>query len=105
MLDEMAIRQKLYDLAAVFKVHMKAKRYKQAKYCYDSARTVVVFNGMGDEVSSELFGLRGDRGTIIQEGMFQEMLVQKSYLETCVRAKENPENCLLCQKLFGREQP
>ena len=104
MLDEREIKQKLYDLAAVFKVHMKAKRYNQARYCYDSARTVVTFNCMGEDVSNELFGVRGDRGTIIREGMFQEMMVQKSYMETCVKAKENPENCLLCQKLFGREQ-
>ena len=80
MLDEWRIKQKLYDLAAVFNVHMKSRRFKQARYCYDMARTVVTFNEMGEEVSNELFGVRGEKGTIIQEGMFQEMMVQKSIL-------------------------
>lgn len=104
MLDEKAIKRKLYDLAAVFKVHMKAKRYNQARYCYDRARTVVTFNEMGENISNELFGVHGEKGAIILEGMFQEMMVQKAYSETCVKAQENPDNCLLCQKLFGGGQ-
>ena len=42
MLDSRGIEQKIYDLAAVFQVHMKAKRYAQAKYCYDNARGLAV---------------------------------------------------------------
>lgn len=98
MLESMVIKQKLYDLAAAFKVHMRAKRYVQAKRCYDNARLIAVFHGMEEDEKEKLFGVRGKRGEIMKEGLFQEEMVQKAYLETCVKAKQIPEDCVLCQK-------
>ena len=103
MLDSRGIEQKLYNLAAVFNVHMRAKRYAQAKYCYDNARSLAVDVELEQEKKDELFGIRGERGVILKEGMFREELVQKSYVETCVKAKQNPENCVLCQKRIRGE--
>ena len=78
MLENRVIEQKLCDLAAVFDVHMKAKRYAQAKRCYDNARLVAVFNGLEEEKKDLLFGIWGTRGEIIKEGLFKEELVQKA---------------------------
>ena len=103
MLDSKGIEQKLYNLAAVFNVHMKTKRYAQAKYCYDKARMMAVEVGLEQEKKDELFGIRGSRGVIVKEGLFKEELVQKSYVETCIKAKKNPENCVLCQKRIRGE--
>lgn len=98
MLDSRAIEQKIFNLAAVFNVHMKAKRYAQAKYCYDRARSLAVEVELEEEKKDQLFGVRGNRGLIIKEGLFKEELVQKAYVETCVKAKQAPENCVLCQE-------
>lgn len=102
MLDERGIERKLYDLAAVFKSHMSAKRYPQAKYCYDKARILATETELEERKKEELFGIIGNRGEIIKEGLFRVKLVQKAFEECCVKAKENPENCILCQeKLRG----
>lgn len=103
MLDSRAIEQKIYNLAAVFEVHMKAKRYAQAKYCYDKARGLAVSVELEQEQKDQLFGIRGNRGQIIKEGLFKEELVMKAYLETCIKAKKEPENCILCQKRIRGE--
>lgn len=100
MLESREIEKKLYDMAAIFKVHMRAKRYSQAKYVYDRARDLAVSVELEEEKRAELFGRRGERGVILREGLFNEELVQKAFLETCVKAKEKPEECILCQKLF-----
>ena len=98
MLDSRGIEQKIYDLVAVFHTHMKAKRYAQAKYCYDKARGLSVAVELEQEKKDQLFGVRGNRGEIIKEGLFKEELVMKAYVETCVKAKQAPENCDLCQQ-------
>lgn len=103
MLDSKGIEQKLHHLAAVFNAHMRQKRYTQAKYCYDKARLLAVEVELEPEKKEELFGIRGTRGMIVKEGLFREELVQKSYLETCIKAKQNPENCVLCQKRIRGE--
>lgn len=103
MLDSRGIEQKLYNLAAVFRAHMKAKRYPQAKYCYDKARALAVDVELEQEKKDQLFGIRGNRGEIVKEGLFQEDLVMKAYVETCVKAKQEPENCMLCQKRIRGE--
>lgn len=103
MLDSRGIEQKLYDLAAVFQVHMKAKRYAQAKYCYDNARGLAVDVELEQEKKEQLFGIRGNRGEILKEGLFKEEMVMKAYLETCIKAKQEPEDCVLCQKRIRGE--
>lgn len=103
MLDSRGIERKIYDMAIVFQAHMKAKRYAQAKYCYDKARGLAVDVELEQEKKDELFGIRGNRGEIIKEGLFKEELVSKAFIETCVKAKQNPENCMLCQKRIRGE--
>lgn len=103
MLDSREMEQKLHQLAAVFNEHMRQKRYAQAKYCYDKARMMAVELELEQKKKDELFGIRGDRGLILKEGLFREELVQKSYIETCVRAKEKPQSCVLCQKRMKGE--
>ena len=98
MLDSRGIERKIYDLAAVFHAHMKAKRYAQAKYCYDKARSLAVEVELEQEKKDQLFGIRGNRGEIIKEGLFKEEMVMKAYVETCVKAKQAPESCVLCQR-------
>ena len=98
MLDSRGIERKIYDLAAVFHAHMKAKRYAQAKYCYDKARSLAVEVELEQEKKDQLFGIRGNRGEIIKEGLFKEEMVMKAYVETCVKAKQASENCVLCQR-------
>ena len=102
MLDSRGIEQKLYNLAAVFNVHMKAKRYPQAKYCYDKARGLAVEVELEQEKKDQLFGIRGNRGEIVKEGLFKEEMVMKAYVETCVKAKQEPEDCRLCgERIWG----
>lgn len=103
MLDSRGIERKIYDMAIVFQAHMKAKRYAQAKYCYDKARGLAVDVELEQEKKDELFGIRGNRGVIIKEGLFKEELVSKAFIETCVKAKQNPENCELCRKRIRGE--
>lgn len=98
MLDSRGIERKIYDLAAVFQAHMKAKRYAQAKYCYDKARSLAVEVELEQEKKDQLFGIRGNRGEIVKEGLFKEELVMKAYVETCVKVKQAPESCALCQR-------
>ena len=103
MIDDKRVWQKLEEMAAVFNNHIKAKRYQQAKYCYDTARNVSVFMEMEEKESQMLFGTREGKGEIEKEGMFKEELVQKVYYECCVRGKEQPATCLLCERLFGQK--
>ena len=98
MLDNREMERKLYDLAAVFNNHMNAKRYAQAQYCYKKARLLAVEMELEEEKKEELFGVCGNRGEMIKEGLFRKELVHKAYLEACIKAKENPDACILCQK-------
>lgn len=104
MIDERRAWQKLEETAAVFNNHIKAKRYQQAKYCYDTARNVSVFMEMDEKDKQMLFGSRTGKGEIEKDGMFKEELVQKVYFECCVRGKEQPENCFLCESLFEQKK-
>ena len=104
MLSGWEIEQKLHNMAAVFRNHMRAKRYAQAKYLYENARDLAVNVGLEEEKREELFGIRGERGVILKDGLFPEELVQKAYYETCVKAKEKPEDCMLCQKRLGIQE-
>ncbi len=104
MIEERRIWQKLNDLSATFNNHIRAKRFHQAKYCYDAARTVSVFLEMDEKEKLTLFGSRESKEEVEIEGMFKEELVQKAYYECCVKGKEVPENCLLCKRLFGQKK-
>ena len=96
--------QKLEELAAVFNNHIRAKRFPQAKHCYDTARNVSVFLEMDEKEQQELFGSRKADGEVEKEGLFKEELAQKAYFETCVKEKSDPENCFLCLQRFGQKK-
>jgi hypothetical protein len=96
MLNEREVYKKLQDYAAAFNVHITGKRYAQAKHYYDVAREVAVFMELDEGKKRELFGERGNRGEIIEEGLFKEEKVQKAYLESCVKARDM--GCTRCEK-------
>ena len=98
MIDERRAMQKLEEEAAKFQNHMQAKRYQQAKYSFDRARTVAVFNELEEEKQDYLFGKMAERGEIIQDGLFKIQQVSKVYAECCVKAKALPNDCLLCKE-------
>lgn len=102
MIAERSVWKKLEELAAVFNNHIRAKRYHQAKYCYDTARNVSVFLEMDEKEYQKLFGYgnKEDRN----EEMFKRELVQKVYVETCVKGQKEPESCVLCQQLFEQKK-
>lgn len=104
MIEDRRIWQKLDELAATFNNHIRAKRYTQAKYCYDTARNVSVFLEMDEKESQMLFGSKKSKGEIEKEGIFKEELVQKVYFECCVKGKEQPKDCFLCQQIFGQKK-
>ena len=102
MIDERSVWKKLEELAAVFNNHIRAKRYHQAKHCYDTARKVSVFLEMDEKEHQRLFGYGNKEDQ--HEEMFRKELVQKAYLEVCVKGKEEVENCFLCQQLFEQKK-
>lgn len=91
MLEGKMIMDKLYMLADEFKVHMKNKKYYQAKSCYDTAVKVAVFLELEEGTKQELFGERGERGVILKKGMFPEEQVVKAYGE-CVKRNQTREH-------------
>lgn len=62
MLTEKEIIGKLYEAAEQFRMHMEARRYPQAKHCYETAVNVAVFVELDEAESQKLFGIRGERG-------------------------------------------
>lgn len=91
MLDGKEIIEKLYLLAGEFNVHMQNKEYARAKYCYDTAVKEAVTNKVGSDYMDELFGIRGERGVIIKEGLFREEKVIRAYGE-CIKKHQTCEN-------------
>ena len=104
MIDERSVWKKLEELAAVFNNHIRAKRYQQAKHCYDTARKVSVFLEMNEKEYQGLFGYGNTGEENANEEMFKKELVQKAYLEVCVKGKAEPENCALCQQIFEQKK-
>lgn len=91
MLESRDIEKKLYDLPVLFKEHMRCRRYPEAKACYDRAVTIALFIELEEDRITELFGERGERGTCIVKGLFEEDQVQKAYLE-CIKRNRTNEN-------------
>lgn len=91
MLKEKQLMDKLYELPVNFKFYMEKKDYPRAKSCYDTARTIALFLELDEKQLKELFGERGERGIIIQQGLFPEESVQRAYIE-CIRRNQTNEN-------------
>lgn len=91
MLTESEIIAKLRDYAEIFKTHIRNKNYHGAKVAYDRARSVAVFMELDQNTMGMLFGIRGERGATLHEGLFPEADVIKAYGE-CVRRGQTFEN-------------
>lgn len=73
MLTEKEIRDKLFeDYPKMFRQSMSAKNWFRARNVVDTARKVALFLQLPEKDLDELFGIRGDRGEIIQQGRFKE---------------------------------
>lgn len=78
MLTEKETIKKLHDEAAEFRALVKQRQWGAADYRYHRARNVATFMELSQEELDRLFGVRGERGVIIQEGAFPEHLVLKA---------------------------
>lgn len=73
MLTEKEIRDKLFEeYPVMFRQSMSAKNWYRARNVVDTARKVALFLQFPEKDMDELFGIRGDRGEIIQRGRFPE---------------------------------
>lgn len=86
MLTEKEAKKKLFECAKDFCVMMRKRRYNQAKYCYDTALKVAVFLELPQNEMEKLFGINGEKGTVIMKGEFPQELVARAYEMTVVRA-------------------
>lgn len=78
MLTEKEIVKKLYNEAADFRALAKQRQYTQAMRRYKTALIVAVFVELPREELDRLFGIRGEKGDIIQKGEFPEEMVIKA---------------------------
>ena len=104
MLERKALMDKLRRKADLFKDYMREKQYPEAKYCYDSVLAALVLMEADGETMREFFGVRGERGVILKEGLFPEAQVQEAYL-ACIRSGDTYENKKYepWERVMGRE--
>jgi len=91
MLTREEMRDKLFELPALFKHFYSAKDWPRAKHAYDTAVTVAVFAEMDEEDMIKLFGSRPYVNGEVTSGLFNETYVQKAYRE-CIRKNQTYEN-------------
>lgn len=82
----------LYEQPKLFDHYMRNKQYSEAKYCYDSTLNTMLKLRADERMMIEFFGERGERGVILQEGLFREEKVQKTYYEVAVKRDGGYEN-------------
>lgn len=75
MLTEKEIKKKLFEQGEKFKIMMRNKQYAAAKYCYQSAFCTAMLVELDQKDRDRLFGVRGERGAVLQEGCFPIELV------------------------------
>ena len=92
MLEGKELMDKLYEQAVIFDHLIRNKRWPEAKHCYDTVASVLVFLEAPEGMMLEFFGERGERGVILKEGLFPEDKVQKAYYETAVKRDGGYEN-------------
>ncbi len=90
MLTAEEIRAKVYQQAALFDKLVRDRDWYRAKSAYDTAVAVSVFCLFDEQDKKALFGERGERGVILQDGLFREDKVQKAYWE-CIRLNRTRE--------------
>lgn len=93
MLTEKEIRDKLFEeYPTMFRQSMIAKNYYRARNIVDTARKVALFMQFPEKDMDELFGIRGDRGEIIQRGRFpEEKIIQCENEVRKMQYKQNRE--------------
>mgnify|MGYP003213097891 CR=1 FL=1 len=91
MLTEKEIRDKLFEeYPVMFRQSISAKNWYRARNVVDTARKVALFLQFPEKDLDELFGIRGDRGEIIQQGRFPEIIRCDSEVRK-LQYKENRE--------------
>ena len=92
------IYNRLDEMAGKFMAFYRNKQYTAAKREYDAAVTIALRLDIEEEKKEELFGTRGERGTILKRGLFPEDLVMKVTYETCMKKGSDPEKgCYTCE--------
>ena len=104
MISEYQLMKKIEEDAAIFRQHIREKRFQQAKYLYDRIRNVVCYMELDENIKDSIFGVRKDRGEIKQDGIFRMGEVNKVYLESCIKSKTSPEECFLCREHLGQKK-
>lgn len=103
MLTEEEIREQLFDQYPVmFRQSIYAHNYTRARNIVDTARKVALFIQLPEKDLDELFGIRGDRGVVLQEGLFPEELVLKCDNE--VRKLQYEENRKMMELIRERNK-
>lgn len=98
MLTEKEIRDKLFEeYPVMFRQSMSAKNWFRARNVVDTARKVALFLQFPEKDLDELFGIRGDRGEIIQRGRFPEEEIIRCDGE--VRKLQYKENREMMQRI------
>ncbi len=80
----------LFMRRADFDKLVRDRDWYRAKSAYDTAVAVSVFCLFDEQDKKALFGERGERGVILQDGLFREDKVQKAYWE-CIRLNRTRE--------------
>lgn len=83
-MTEAEVIRKLYELSDNFKNHMRNRQYASACYCYKMALHVARFHGLQQKEMDKLFGVRGEKGVILQKGAFPEELVMEAQKQVYV---------------------
>lgn len=93
-IDRTYIADKINSLPERFRQLMGERRYPEAKACYDDAVTLAVFLELPEEERIQLFGNRpyAEDGEEATDGLFQEEMVQRAYLECAVKRNLGREN-------------
>lgn len=75
MLTDKELKKKLFEKGEIFKNLMENKQYAAAKNCYQAAFNTATMVELDQQDMDILFGIRGEKGEVLQEGCFPEGLV------------------------------
>lgn len=99
MLNEIQVRQKLYESAELFRHHYARKEWAKAKLAYFRAQTVALFVELSEQEMMELFGNRAykEENEELKDGLFREEEVEIVSWE-CIKRNYTYDHLLLKPK-------
>lgn len=100
MLTEKEIRDKLFEqYPTMFRQSMSAKNYNRAKSIVDTVRKVALFIQLPEEDMDKLFGVREEKGAVVQIGLYpEELILQCEDKVRRMKYRENKEMMELIRK-------